>query len=141
MEQSFENHSRMVPGFHYVCFGLLSVNLLFSLYQVVRSFSVASVVALGLAVGIILLAWYARVFPLTVQDRVIRLEERLRIMQLCPELSAQAASLSHRQLIALRFASDEEFPALVRKVIDENIRSGKAIKQQIRNWRSDQLRA
>lgn len=139
--QSLENHSRLVPGFHYVCLGLLVIYFLFTLYQLIRSFSLASVMAVVLSIALMLLAWYTRAFAMTVQDRVIRLEERLRIEKLCPDLAARAAALTPRQLIALRFASDEELPELTRRVLDENIRSSKLIKQQIRSWRADHLRA
>lgn len=138
--QNLSNHTRWVPGYHFVLGGLLTVNLLFAIYHL-RVFSGTALFNLVVAISLILVAWYERTFTLTVQNRIIRLEERLRIDRLCPDLAARAAALSVGQLVALRFASDEELPGLVRRVLDEDIRSQKAIKEQIRNWRSDTLRA
>jgi Family of unknown function (DUF6526) len=138
--QTLSNHPRYVPGYHFILFGMLLLNLLFSLYHL-RHFSGTALFGLVVAICLVLIAWYERRFALSVQDRVIRLEERLRIEKLCPDLAPRAASLSVGQLIALRFASDEELPALLRKVLDEDIRSQKAIKAEIRNWRADYLRA
>jgi Family of unknown function (DUF6526) len=138
--QTLSNHPRYVPGYHFILLSLLALNLLFSLYHL-RHFSGAALFGVVVAICLGLIAWYERQFALSVQDRVIRLEERLRIEKLCPDLAPRAASLGVGQLIALRFASDEELPALVRKVLDEDIRSQKAIKAEIRNWRADYLRA
>ena len=137
-EQNYANHRMFVPGFHFVAVGLLVLNLIWTVY---RLFSGAGmplpdrVMAFLLAVALGLLAWYARTFPLKVQDRVIRLEERLRLEQLLP------AELRPRQLLGLRFASDEELPALARKVLDERIASADEIKKLVRSWRADHLRA
>jgi hypothetical protein len=84
----------------------------------------------------------ARMFALSVQDRVIRMEERLRCERLLPQdLQPRIVELEPGQLISLRFASDAELPALARRVLDEKIKDRKAIKQQIKNWRPDYLRA
>lgn len=148
-EQSFSNHARYVPGFHFVTFGLLAVNLIWRLlfawrvYGLVgRTLFVDAVMDVVLAVALLLLAWYTRVFPLRVQDRVIRGEERERLARLLPaEQRARIPELSTRQLIALRFASDDEAAALAGKVLDERITDPKAIKALIRGWRADHLRA
>ncbi len=139
--QNFENHARIVPGFHYVTFGIFTVNLLWCLYRVVRDFSLASVIALLLAVAFLLLFFYARLFALTVQDRVIRLEMRLRLGQLLPEdQRARIDDFTVSQLVALRFASDEELPELARKVLAENLTDRKTVKRMIKNWKADYLR-
>jgi len=99
---------------------------------------VAAVTALALILGFL----YARMFALRVQDRVIRLEERLRYERVLPaDLLARAGELSVRQIIALRFASDAELPGLARKVLDQKVADGKAIKMLITDWRADHLRA
>lgn len=140
--QTFSNHARFVPGFHFVTFGLLSLNVLYAGYKLFRWPSLDSGMALSLAVALVLLSWYSRVFPLTVQDRVIRLEERLRLARLLPaDQQARIAELRPRQLVALRFASDEEVPALVARVLAGELTEPKAIKQAVRNWRADHLRA
>ena len=90
----------------------------------------------------LLLFFYARVFATTVQDRVIRLEMQLRLRQLLPaDLQSCVDDLTHRQLIALRFASDGELPDLCRRVVNDKITDQKTIKKMIKNWRPDHLRA
>lgn len=107
-----------------------------------RSFSAESVISLLLAVGLLLLWYYTRIFPLAVQDRLIRLEMRLRMQQVLPaDLRSRIPEFSVGQLIALRFASDAELPALSRKVLDEKLTDRKAIKRLIQNWQPDFLRA
>jgi hypothetical protein len=93
-----------------------------------------------MALALLLLAVSARTYALRVQDRVIRLEERLRYQRLLPsDLLAASQSLTLRQIIALRFASDAELPALVQRTLRANLEP-KAIKQAITNWRADDLR-
>jgi len=140
--QTFANHARIVPAYHYVAFPLFAINFFFALYQVVTAFSWANLVAFGVAVALILLFFVARLMALTVQDRVIRLEETLRMRALLPaDLQPRIGEFGVKQLVALRFASDAELPELARKVLDEKIRDQKAIKQMIRDWRADFLRA
>jgi hypothetical protein len=140
--QNFQNHTRIVPGFHMVTFGIFAINLVWSIYRAVRMFSVPSVISLLLAIGFLLLFFYMRIFALRVQDRVVRLEMRLRLQQVLPaDLRARILEFELGQLVALRFASDEELPELSRKVLDEKLTDRKAIKKMIRNWQPDFLRA
>lgn len=147
LQQSYKSHRKLVPGYHYVAFGILTVNLLWSLYRLfvpgVPSGPVFDcVLAVLVAFALLLVALYARTFALTVQDRVIRLEERLRLAALLPaDLVPRIGELTRAQLIALRFASDAEAPVLVRKVLDEKITNREEIKKLIQNWRGDDLRA
>jgi dolichyl-phosphate-mannose--protein O-mannosyl transferase len=142
MTQNFENHTKFVPGFHIGVLGIFTINLGWSLYRVSHSFSAESVISLLLAIAFILLAFYARTFALAVQDRVIRLEMRLRMLQVLPaELRPRIPEFSVNQLVALRFASDAELPALAKKVLDEKLNDRKAIKKMIREWQPDFLRA
>ena len=104
-------------------------------------FSVDHLFELLPAILLGLICWYARGFPLVVQNRVIRLEERLRLERLLPELRGRTDELTADQLIALRFASDAELPALTRRVLDEHIHDQDVIKKQIQGWRADHLRA
>jgi hypothetical protein len=104
--------------------------------------SVATVVGLMLAVGLVLLFFLSRTMVVTVQDRVIRLEERLRMRALLPaDLQPRIDEISVKQLVALRFASDAELPALARKVVEEKIEDQKAIKKMVAAWRADYQRA
>jgi len=142
MTQNFENHAKFVPAFHVVVLGIFTINLGWSLYRVAHAFSTESVLSLLLAIAFILLALYSRMFALTVQDRVIRLEMRLRMLQvLPPELRPRISEFSVGQLVALRFASDAELPALATKVLDEKLNDRNAIKKMIREWQPDFLRA
>jgi hypothetical protein len=144
-EQNYANHARYVPGFHFVTFGILAINVLWSLYRLVVGLPGVPifdrVLNVAVAAALVLLAWYARVFPLRAQDRVIRLEETLRLERLLPaDLRPHIAELRPSQLIALRFASDEELPELARTVIERKDMESDEIKKSIRNWRADHLR-
>jgi hypothetical protein len=140
--QSLKNHAKLVPAFHFFVLPVFALNLVLSIEHCVRFFSfdslIAALVALALEVG----ALYGRLFALTVQDRVIRLEMRLRMQQLLPaELRGRIPEFTVSQLVALRFASDAELPALARKVLDEKLTDRKAIKKMIQTWEPDYLRA
>jgi hypothetical protein len=139
--QTYANHRRLVPGYHMVAGGLVLLNLVWSVIALVRGFGTASVHAFLQAVILLLLAWYVRVFPLAAQDRLICLEERLRLARLLPpDLQARAGELTPGQLVALRFASDGELPGLVRRVLDEKLTGRDAIKKLIVTWRPDTYR-
>jgi Family of unknown function (DUF6526) len=140
--QSFENHAKFVPAFHFVVLPIFLINLISSIIRLVRVPSVGAVISVLLAIAFILLSFTARVFALTVQDRVIRLEMQLRLQQLLAAvLRPRIPEFTVGQLVSLRFASDEELPALAQKVLEENITDRKAIKKMIRNWQPDLLRA
>ena len=139
--QTFENHAKIVPVYHYFTFGLLFVNLLWRLYSAAVGFSMDTVMSLVVAVALVMVALFARIFALKVQDRVIRLEMRLRLAQLAPDLTARFDELTVNQLCGLRFASDAELPDLTRLVLTEKLDDRKAIKQMIRDWQADLVRA
>jgi Family of unknown function (DUF6526) len=142
MTQNFENHAKFVPAFHIFILGVFAINLVWSIYRLFHVFSAESAISLLLAIAFLLLAFYSRIFALTVQDRVIRLEMRLRMQQLLSdELRTRIPEFSASQLVALRFASDAELPVLAKKVLDEKLNDRKAIKKMIRNWQPDLLRA
>lgn len=140
--QNYANHGRLVPAYHGAAALFITAYLGWAIWHAVKQPGVGSVLQVLFVAGVVLIHWYARVFALTVQDRVIRLEERLRLARLLsPELQPRIADFTPGQLVGLRFASDEELPDLAREVLDKNIRDRRAIKQMIRNWRPDQLRA
>lgn len=144
-EQSFRSHSRLVPLFHFVIGPILLVNFLWACYRLFRGLPYQPVfdrlLDMLVALALIGVFFFARTFALTAQDRVIRLEERLRLERLLPDdLRPRIPELTWRQLVALRFASDEELPALTRQVLEGRLRSQREIKQQIRHWRADHLR-
>jgi len=140
--QSFENHARFVPAYHIAAFGIFLVNFIWCVYQIIHAPSGQTVISLLLSIGFLLLFFYARIFALTVQDRVIRLEMRLRLEQLLPaDLRSRIGDFEIAQLIALRFADDRELPELARKVLEEKLTDKKAIKKLVKNWQADFLRA
>ena len=140
--QNLSNHARYVPGYHFVLSMLLLALLGWQIYFLAIRPSVGTMMGMLLAVTLILMYWYMRVFAVTVQDRVIRLEERLRMDALLPaELKPRIPEFSTQQLVALRFASDGELPALANRVLAEGIADPKAIKAMITEWRADHLRA
>lgn len=141
-QQNFQNHRRIVPAYHVLTFGCLVLNLGWQLYQVARQRSMDSVIGVVLGVGLVLLFFFTRLFALKVQDRVIRLEMRLRLAQVLPDrMRAQMASLSTSQLVALRFASDAELPGLCDLVFNGTLQHPTDIKKRIRDWQADDLRA
>lgn len=140
--QNFTNHTKLVPMFHFVVLPILATNLISSIFGVVHRFSWYTVLGFLVAVALVLLALYSRMFALTVQDRVIRLEMQLRLQGLLPnELRPRIPELTVGQLVALRFASDAELPDLARKVLAENLHDRKTIKRLVRDWQPDNLRA
>lgn len=139
--QSFESHAAMVTGYHYVATALLMVPTLYFLWLTATDFSVERLALFAFAAGVNVVGFYARVFPLGVQDRVIRLEESLRMERLFPDdLRARIGELTTDQLIGLRFASDGELAELTRRVLDEGISDRKTIKAAITTWRPDHER-
>jgi hypothetical protein len=149
-EQNFSNHAKFVPMFHFFLLPALLLNLIwaarwFFQLQVNTMFGfqvfMGHLVNLIVAIALIVMAFLARTFALGVQDRVIRLEERIRYERLLPEdLKPRIGEFTINQLVALRFACDAELPALARKVLDAKISERKAIKQMVQNWRPDYQR-
>ena len=138
--QTYENHAKTVPLFHYFTMPLLLINLLWSVYRLLTKSDafVDSLVTLTAAVAV--LAFFSRTNALKAQDRVIRLEERLRMQELLPvESKSRIHEITTSQILALRFASDEELPALVKTALDDNA-DARSIKQAIKNWRADHHR-
>jgi hypothetical protein len=142
-EQDFAHHGRYVPLFHFFVIPVMVANFVWSLLRLrTLGFSFAGIFGVLLAAALVVLVFYARTFPLAVQDRLIRLEERLRCERLLPaDLQPRIGEFSADQMVALRFASDAELPALARKVLDEKLTERKAIKRLIKNWKPDYQRA
>jgi hypothetical protein len=141
-EQTYKNHTRLLPAFHFFVLPVLLANVVNSIRHVWQIPDLSTLFALIVAVALLMLGFLSRVQALTVQDRVIRLEMRLRLRQvLPPELQARIHELTHRQLVALRFASDQEVTDLVREILDGRLRASKEIKLRVKNWQPDWLRA
>jgi hypothetical protein len=138
--QTYANHGRFDPPFHFFLAPLGLAAIIMSIIICVRRPSLRSALWVLLSVGFFVLAGKARGYALKVQDRVIRLEERLRLAMLLPEaLRARIGELTEGQLIGLRFASDAELPGLTERALNENL-TKKQIKMSIQNWRADQFR-
>ena len=141
MEQNFSNHSRIVKTYHGLLYFLLLAGLIGSVFNLVRSFGSDNLYSSSLIVLLfvvcVLIAWYARSFPLKAQDRAIRAEENLRHYILTGK--PLSAELKIGQVVALRFAPDDEFPDLAERSIREEL-SAKEIKTAIRNWKADHYR-
>lgn len=140
--QSFDNHTKLVPAYHGFVFPVFAINWFWSVYRLFSAPGIDSAIAMLVASALIGLALYARLFALRVQDRVIRLEMRLRLARCLPAASQPDVDrFTTGQLIALRFASDEELPALAVRVLQEDLHDRREIKKQIRNWQADHHRA
>lgn len=136
-QQSADSHSQYVPGFHFLTSALIIINLFVTIYRVIKEPSLLEASTLLPALGLMLLFFYTRQFATVNQDRIIRLEERLRLQRLLPQdLVARMDQINDSQLIAIRFASDAELPELARRVIQEHPDNA-AIKKMIRTWRPD----
>ena len=140
--QSYQKHARWLPGFHFFAIPVLLVNLLNEMRHVWYDPSRHFVFQVVVAAALLTVAFLSRIQALTVQDRVIRLEMRLRLRGILPpDLHPNIDTLTHRQLVALRFASDAEMADLVRDVLAGKLASAKEIKMRIKSWQSDWLRA
>ena len=141
--QNFQNHVRLVPPFHMFVLPVFLLNLGWTIYHLVKTgISFETVLGVLMGFALITFALFARLFALSVQDRVIRLEMRLRLAEILPvDLRPRIPEFTVAQLVSLRFASDPELPALARKVLDEKMSDRKAIKQLIKNWQGDYVRA
>ncbi|MBK8247788.1 MAG: hypothetical protein IPK85_10380 [Gemmatimonadetes bacterium] len=140
-QQSAASHARTLPIFHYFALPVLLINIAMAVNAVWRAPSLATGWGVLVAGALFVGALMGRVFALTAQDRVIRLEETLRMQRVLPAAQqADIAALTRYQFVALRFASDEELPDLVRRVRAGEFAKPIDIKKAIRSWRPDHLR-
>jgi hypothetical protein len=139
--QTFATHVRWIPAWHFFALPVLLINVFLVAARFGRNPSLingwAVVVAIALVTGIFI----SRSMPLRAQDRIIRLEERIRLERLLPaDLRGRMDQLTATQLIALRFAPDDEVAELTRRSLDGELRTRADIKRAIKNWRPDTLR-
>jgi hypothetical protein len=140
--QTYKNHTRFFPIFHFFVAPVLLVNVLNTIRHLYLEPSRHTAWGVVLALGLLGLALAARAMAVAVQNRVIRLEMRLRLRELLPvAMTARINDLTPAQLVALRFASDQELPELVRDVLDGKLATKKEIKLRVKNWQGDYLRA
>src|SRR5436190_11411964 len=133
--QTLKNHARFFPLFHFFVAPILLINVVNAARHLYLAPSLSTAWAVVVAAALVGLALAARLMALKVQDRVIRLEMRLRMQQLLPaDLCTRATELAPQQLVALRFASDAELAGMVQDVLAGKLATQKAIKQSVRNW-------
>jgi hypothetical protein len=138
--QSFRNHARFDPLYHFFLAWIFLANLVVAIIYAVHHFCFYSAWFVVLSLALILALFKLRLYPLKVQDRVIRLEERQRLQALAPtEWHSQIYRLTEDQLIGLRFAADDEVVVLARQALEHNW-NRKQIKQRIKGWRPDNWR-
>jgi len=138
--QNYSQHTRYDPLYHFFILPVFVVTLVSSIVYLVRRPGLHSAWLVVFMVAAVLLVFKVRVYPLKVQDRVIRLEERLRLITLLdPGLRSRIGEFSEAQLIALRFASDGELPALATRALNEKLAAAE-IKKAIQQWRADYWR-
>ena len=140
MPQTYPNHIRRDPPFHFFLMPVAAITIALAIYNVIRNFSLAHLwfVVLALAFAVVILKM--RLYALKAQDRVIRLEERLRLAMLCSDpLRSRIPELTESQLIALRFASDAECAVLMERALSSKLPASE-IKKGIQNWRPDYFR-
>jgi ABC-type antimicrobial peptide transport system ATPase subunit len=143
--QSYASHRRFDPPYHFVLFGVLAANFVMALWALIRMFikqpfDFGVVWAAAMAAILVLFALKVRLYALHNQDRLIQLEETLRMQSLLPDnLKARIPELRVSQFVALRFASDAELAGLVEAALDEKLGNAD-IKKRIRTWRPDTFR-
>lgn len=138
--QSLKNHAKIDPIFHFFLFFVLVANLVVAIVALVHRPGLITAWFLVMSVVAFVALFKMRLYPLKVQDRVIRLEERLRLQALTPmEWHGQIYRLTEDQLIGLRFASDDEVVELAKQALEHNL-NRKQIKERIKSWRADSWR-
>jgi len=138
--QNLKNHARFDPPYHFFLTWVFLANVIVSIVYAVHHFCFYSAWLVVLSIAAFVALFKLRLYPLKVQDRVIRLEERLRLQALAPEeWHTQIYRLSEDQLIALRFAADDEVVELAKQALEHNL-TRKQIKERIRSWRADHWR-
>lgn len=139
--QTFANHTRWHPPFHYFIVPVMLINFIWSIVNCVMAPGWNSAWQIVVSLALVMLMLFVRVNPIKVQDRIIRLEERLRYQRvLSPELGQQAGALTLGQIVALRFAPEDELEELVSAVLAGKLTKPTEIKRAIRNWRADTFR-
>ena len=138
--QDYATHRRFNPLYHFIAFPIFTANLVITGMHLFRAPDATSGWAFVVAFGMLAMLGVGRTQALMTQDRIIRLEERLRLQALAPALAGQIEKLNKRQVAALRFASDAELPELARRVFAGEFATGGDIKRAVTHWRADHMR-
>ena len=139
--QTYATHRQFIPLYHFVALPILIINAIVQIVIAVRSFSWLSVWNVIVAIALAALAWEVRGMATRAQDRIIRLEETLRLQRVLPaDLRSRVGELTTSQLVGLRFCDDAEVPELCRAVLSGELKGREDIKRRITKWRPDTLR-
>jgi uncharacterized protein DUF6526 len=139
--QTFASHRRYIPIWHFFALPVLLINVFVVAYHFVRDPQLIKGWAVLVSIALLIGIFVSRYMPLRAQDRIIRLEETTRLERLLPaDLRGRVGELTSRQLIAIRFAPDDEVPDLTRRALNGELKTPGDIKRAIRNWRADHLR-
>jgi Family of unknown function (DUF6526) len=140
--QTYASHRRWIPTFHFFVLPVLLINVFVAGVHFARNPHAITAWPVVVAIALFIGVFELRGMPLRAQDRVIRIEERARLERVLPsDLRGRAGELTASQLIAIRFAPDDEVPDLVRRALNGELKTQDDIKRAIRNWRADHLRA
>lgn len=140
-EQNFNNHVRWYPFGHFFIAPVLLLNLAYQCYALYKDYEYAHVWMVVMSFMLVCMHVASRLQALKAQDRVIRLEERLRYRELLsPELARKASDLAPHMIVAMRFASDDELASVAEAAVSGKFESAKALKQAIKNWKADHHR-
>ena len=141
-EQSFKSHRRYIPAYHFFALPVLILNVVAQVLYFLKYRTPYKLFMIVVALALVVIPFMLRTMIARVQDRVIRLEERLRLSNLLPaEMHAGINDLTPGQLVGLRFASDDEVVALAQRCMSGELTKGEQIKKEVKNWRPDNLRA
>jgi hypothetical protein len=141
--QSYGTHRRFFPLFHFFAIPILTINLVVRIiYAWMHRGARLVWWEVAVALALLAVAFASRIMVLTVQDRLIKLEETIRLQRCLPDdLRGRIGELSSGQLISLRFCCDDELAGLTRSVLEGKLKSRNDIKKQIKTWRPDTMRA
>jgi len=140
-QQNYKNHVRWHPPQHFVLTPILLVNFIYAIVRLIQEPNIDRAEFLLLAIGLVIMGVLVRINSLRVQDRLIRLEEKIRYEKVLPaNLLPQTENLSRRQINALRVASDRELPTLIERVLKGEFQKSDEIKRAVTDWRGDYLR-
>lgn len=140
--QNLSSHRRWYPLYHFVAAPILTLNLFLAAWHAYRIPTRWNMWYVVVAFGLVALTFAARVMALTVQDRLIRLEQRMRMQSILPApIMARFGELSRRQIVGLRFAGNDELAGLVERCLSGELKNDEDVKKQIKNWQPDWIRA
>jgi hypothetical protein len=140
-QQNYKNHVRWHAPQHFVLTPILLVNLIYAIVRLIQEPNIDRAEFLLLSIGLVIMGVLVRINALRVQDRLIRLEEKIRYEKILPaDMLEETDKLNRSQINALRFASDEDLPLLIRRTLNGELQKPDEIKRAVNNWRGDYLR-